>query len=74
MPFYTLRFDRLRGYADKDAPGNGRVLDDDSPRTDSAAARYGDPPQYLCAYADIDAVTYEGAVVGNAVVPMQLSP
>ena len=26
------------------------------------------PPQYLCAYPDIDAVTYEGTVIGNAIV------
>ena len=26
------------------------------------------PPQHLCAYADINAVTYEGTVVSNAVV------
>ena len=26
------------------------------------------PPQHLCANSDINAVTYEGAVIGNAVV------
>ena len=68
MPFYTLRFDRLRGHANKNAPGDGCVPDDDSTCADNTAARYGDPPQHLCAYADVNAVTYEGAVISNAVV------
>lgn len=49
MPFYTLRFNRLRG----------RVLDDDSPAPTMQPLAI-ETPQYLCAHADIDAVTYEG--------------
>lgn len=52
MPFYTLRFNRLRG----------RVLDDDSPAPTMQPLAI-ETPQYLCAHADIDAVTYEGGVV-----------
>lgn len=48
MPFYTLRFNRLRG----------RVLDDDSPAPTMQPLAI-ETPQYLCAHADIDAVTYE---------------
>lgn len=49
-------------------PGTGASLTTTAPAPIVQPLAMETPPQYLCAYADIDAVTYEGAVVGNAVV------
>lgn len=49
-------------------PGTGASLTTTAPAPITQPLAMETPPQHFCAYADVNAVTYEGAVISNAVV------